>query len=176
MTSSRKLDSNSVYWNNIDAVINCEQQQQQRVAASDHRDGLNCYEESATANLWRRYMNDHLPNLVKSLSGGTGIDIDTDSKLSGKVIEICSVLAATEPRESRMAKTLLTAKRLATAAAAEAVSEEEKDKTENEADLEHVLMVLRSAILSEEGEEKELRAFDMRVARLRELLSNSDWT
>ena len=174
MTSSRKLDSNSVYWNNIDAVINCEQQQQQRVAASYHRDGLNYYEESATANLWRRYMNDHLPNLVKSLSGGTGIDIDTDSKLSAKVREICSVLAVTEPRESRMAKTFLTAKRLAMAAAAEAVPGEEEDKTENEADLEHVLMVLRSAILSEEGEEKELREFDMRVGRLRELLSSNE--
>ena len=76
--------------------------------------------EPEQVSLWRQYFADELPELANSLS---------DAQLSCA----CSRLALVEPRESRMEKSLRTAKRLALS----------KGVTVG---LEHVMIVVRASL------------------------------
>lgn len=98
----------------IDAEINCEPT-------------ALAVREPEQVSLWRHYLADELPELAKSLS-------------VAQLSQACSKLALAEPRESRMEKTLRTAKRLALS---EGVT----------VGLEHVMLVVRSSLTSQEAEE-----------------------
>jgi hypothetical protein len=112
LASRTAVDLGEAYQRVIDAVINCEQ-----------------VSEEPQVALWRQYLADELPDFTRMLS-------DTQLRRT------CRLLAQVEPRESRMAKTLLTAKRLALS----------RNSIIN---LKQVLMVIRSSIPP-----KELENFD----------------
>ncbi|KAK4454918.1 hypothetical protein QBC34DRAFT_433158 [Podospora aff. communis PSN243] len=101
----------NIIQDSIDAIINCD---------------LTVLDSAEPATLWRQYFTDELPELASSLP-------------TAQLRQACQRLARAEPLESRMAKTLKTAKRLAFL-------------KEVDVSLEHVMLVVRSSLAEQEAQ------------------------